>query len=497
MTTDINDNGKRRKMTEITVSVENFIDGKFMPASRFLDSYDPSVGEVWARIPASGKHEVDLAVAAAKRAFPIWSSKSPTERAKVMNKIADLIEENLDDLAKMESKDQGKPVWLARAVDIPRAVHNFRFFASSILHTRNSSTILDVGATNYTMHMPIGVVGLISPWNLPLYLLTFKIAPCIAYGNTCVCKPSEMTSVTSWMIAKLLVKAGLPNGVVNMVFGDGPEAGSAIVEHPDVPLVSFTGGTETGKKIMALASPLCKKLSLELGGKNAALVFDDVDLDEVIPTMVKSGFINQGEICLCMSRIFVQENIFENFVNKYVNAASNMLVGPPSEASSKLGALISKEHLNKVKGYVALSVEEGGMIHCGEGVDEICLPQKYKNGYYMLPTVITGLGPYSRCMQEEIFGPVVCIAPFTTEEDAIEKANSVKFGLSACVWTNDVRRTHHVSQKLQVGTVWVNCWMVRDLNMPFGGMKASGIGREGVNESIEFFTEAKCICIKH
>ncbi|XP_030830254.1 2-aminomuconic semialdehyde dehydrogenase [Strongylocentrotus purpuratus] len=494
MTTDLHE--KRRKMAEVTL--ENFIDGEFVPASSFLDSFDPSVGEVWARIPDSGKQEVDLAVAAAKRAFPIWSSKSRVERAKMMNKIADLIEENLEELAQIESRDQGKPVWLARAIDIPRAVHNFRFFASSILHTRNSSTLLeDVGATNYTMRMPIGVAGMISPWNLPLYLLTFKIAPCIAAGNTCVCKPSEMTSVTSWKLAKLMVKAGLPNGVVNMVYGLGHRAGSAIVEHPDVPLVSFTGGTETGKKIMALASPLCKKISLELGGKNAAVVFDDVDLDEIIPTVVRSGFTNQGEICLCMSRFFVQESILEKFVEKYVAAARKMVVGPPSEDSSKLGALISKEHLYKVKGYVELAIEEGGTVHCGEGVDEMHIPLKNKNGYYMAPTVITGLGPHSRCMQEEIFGPVVCIAPFTTEEDAIEKANCVKYGLAACVWTKDVGRTHRVSQKLQAGTVWANCWMVRDLNMPFGGMKASGVGREGVNESMEFFTEAKCICIKH
>eukprot|EP00057_Strongylocentrotus_purpuratus_P019038 XP_011673512.1 PREDICTED: aldehyde dehydrogenase family 8 member A1 [Strongylocentrotus purpuratus] len=445
MTTDLHE--KRRKMAEVTL--ENFIDGEFVPASSFLDSFDPSVGEVWARIPDSGKQEVDLAVAAAKRAFPIWSSKSRVERAKMMNKIADLIEENLEELAQIESRDQGKPVWLARAIDIPRAVHNFRFFASSILHTRNSSTLPeDVGATKFTMRMPIGV-------------------------------------------------AGLPNGVVNMVYGLGHRAGSAIVEHPDVPLVSFTGGTETGKKIMALASPLCKKISLELGGKNAAVVFDDVDLDEIIPTVVRSGFTNQGEICLCMSRFFVQESILEKFVEKYVAAARKMVVGPPSEDSSKLGALISKEHLYKVKGYVELAIEEGGTVHCGEGVDEMHIPLKNKNGYYMAPTVITGLGPHSRCMQEEIFGPVVCIAPFTTEEDAIEKANCVKYGLAACVWTKDVGRTHRVSQKLQAGTVWANCWMVRDLNMPFGGMKASGVGREGVNESMEFFTEAKCICIKH
>ncbi|XP_071503218.1 2-aminomuconic semialdehyde dehydrogenase-like [Diadema antillarum] len=483
---------------QIQVTIENFIDGEFVPTSCHVDSYDPSVGKAWAKIPDSGKEEVNLAVAAAKRAFKSWSRTSPAERSKVMNKIADLIEANLDELAQLESRDQGKPVWLARAIDIPRAVHNFRFFASFILHTRNSSTILsEVNATNYTMRIPVGVAALISPWNLPLYLLTFKIAPCIAAGNTCVCKPSEMTSVSSWKLAALMKKAGLPSGVVNMVYGYGPKAGAALVQHPDVPLISFTGGTATGLKIAELSAPYCKKISLELGGKNAALVFDDADVDGMMPTSVKSGFINQGEICLCMSRIYVQDTIFDKFVEKFVAAAREMVVGPPTNNDSKLGALISQEHLNKVRGYVALAKEEGGTVHCGEGVDDLTLPEGYENGYYMRPTVVTGLSQNSRCVKEEIFGPVVCILPFTTEEEAIEKANDVKYGLAACVWTKDVSRTHRVSQQLMAGTVWANCWLVRDLNMPFGGMKASGIGREGVNESMDFYTEAKCICIKH
>lgn len=480
--------------------LENFINGKFLPCKNHIDSYDPSTGKVYCKVPDSDQEEVDMAVKAACDAFESWSKTPPELRAKIMRKIADLIESKLDEFAEAESRDQGKPVLLAKTVDIPRACLNLRFFASTIINasSMNHSNVLNkVGAVNYCVRCPIGVAGLISPWNLPLYLLTFKIAPAIAAGNTVVCKPSEMTSVTAWMMAKLMNEAGLPPGVCNLVFGTGPKAGAAIVKHPDIPVISFTGSTATGQTITQMSAPFYKKLSLELGGKNAAIVFDDADLEKCLATTIRSSFANQGEICLCTSRVFVQKGIFDKFLEKFVEKTRQLQVGSPKDPGTNLGALISKEHLAKVLGYVKLAVNEGGEIVCGEGKDPpLNLPSPHTEGYFMHPTVITGLADSTRCMQEEIFGPVVAIVPFETEEEVIKRANGVQYGLCAVVWTENVSRTHRVSQQLQAGTVWCNCWLVRDLNMPFGGFKASGIGREGATESYEFYTEAKTICIK-
>lgn len=480
--------------------LENFINGKFLPCKNHIDSYDPSTGKVYCKVPDSDQEEVDMAVKAARDAFESWSKTPPELRAKIMRKIADLIESKLDEFAEAESRDQGKPVLLAKTVDIPRACLNLRFFASTIINasSMNHSNVLNkVDAVNYCVRCPIGVAGLISPWNLPLYLLTFKIAPAIAAGNTVVCKPSEMTSVTAWMMAKLMNEAGLPPGVCNLVFGTGPKAGAAIVKHPDIPVISFTGSTATGQTITQMSAPFYKKLSLELGGKNAAIVFDDADLEKCLATTIRSSFANQGEICLCTSRVFVQKGIFDKFLEKFVEKTRQLQVGSPKDPGTNLGALISKEHLAKVLGYVKLAVNEGGEIVCGEGKDPpLNLPSPHTEGYFMHPTVITGLADSTRCMQEEIFGPVVAIVPFETEEEVIKRANGVQYGLCAVVWTENVSRTHRVSQQLQAGTVWCNCWLVRDLNMPFGGFKASGIGREGATESYEFYTEAKTICIK-
>ncbi|XP_010141034.1 PREDICTED: aldehyde dehydrogenase family 8 member A1 isoform X2 [Buceros rhinoceros silvestris] len=424
--------------------LDNFIGGKFVPCSSYIDSYNPSTGDVYCRVPDSGKEEVEAAVKAAKAAFPIWSSKSPLERSRILNKLADLIEHDLEEFAQAESKDQGKTITFARTVDIPRAVYNFRFFASSILHHRTECTeMASVGCMHYTSRAPVGVAGLISPWNLPLYLLTWKIAPAIACGNTVVAKPSEMTSVTAWMMCKLLEKAGVPHGVVNVVFGTGTKAGEALVCHPDVPLISFTGSTLTAQRIMEKSAPHCKRLSLELGGKNPAVIFDDADLTQCIPTTVRSSFANQ------------------------------------------------------VRNYVKKAQAEGARVLCGEGVDSLALPTGNQKGYFMLPTVIAEAKDESCCMQEEIFGPVTCVVAFDTEEEVIERANSVKYGLAATVWSSNVGRVHRVAQRLQSGLVWTNCWLVRDLNMPFGGMKASGIGREGAKDSYEFFTEVKTITVKH
>ncbi|XP_038626663.1 2-aminomuconic semialdehyde dehydrogenase isoform X2 [Tachyglossus aculeatus] len=426
--------------------LENFIAGKFVPASSHLDSFDPSTGEVYCRVPDSGPKEVEAAVLAAKDAFPAWSSKSPQERAQILNKLADLLEQSLEDFAQAESRDQA---------------------------------------------------GLISPWNLPLYLLTWKIAPAIAVGNTVIAKPSEMTSVTAWMLCKLLNKAGVPAGVVNVVFGRGPKAGEALVSHPEVPLISFTGSTLTAERIMQQSAPYCKKLSLELGGKNPAIVFEDANLDECIATTVRSSFANQGEICLCTSRIFVQRSIYQDFLKRFVDATKQWKVGSPSDPAASVGALISKEHLQKVRNYVQKAQDGGAQILCGEGVDTLNLPVRNQKGYFMLPTVIADIKDESPCMQEEIFGPVTCVVAFDTEEEVIQRANSVKYGLAATVWSSHVGRVHRVAKRLQSGLVWANCWLIRELNLPFGGMKASGIGREGAKDSYEFFTEVKTITIKH
>uniref|UniRef100_A0A8D0FFI9 2-aminomuconic semialdehyde dehydrogenase n=1 Tax=Strix occidentalis caurina TaxID=311401 RepID=A0A8D0FFI9_STROC len=424
---------------------------------------------------------VEAAVKAAKNAFPIWSSKSPLERSQILNKLADLIEHDLEAFAQAESKDQGKTITFARTVDIPRAVYNFRFFASSILHhTAECTEMATMGCVHYTSRAPVGVAGLISPWNLPLYLLTWKIAPAIACGNTVVAKPSEMTSVTAWMMCKLLEKAGVPHGVVNVVFGMGTKAGEALVCHPDVPLISFTGSTLTAQRITEKSAPHCKRLSLELGGKNPAIVFDDADLAQCIPTTLRSSFANQGEICLCTSRIFVQRGIYSEFLKRFVAEAKKWKVGNPSDPTVDVGALISKES------YVKKAQAEGARVLCGEGVDSLALPAGNRKGYFMLPTVIAEVKDESCCMQEEIFGPVTCVVAFDTEEEVIERANSVKYGLAATVWSSNVGRVHRVAKRLQSGLVWTNCWLVRDLNLPFGGMKASGVGREG---SFVFFNQ--------
>ncbi|XP_020635374.3 2-aminomuconic semialdehyde dehydrogenase isoform X2 [Pogona vitticeps] len=426
--------------------LENYIGGQFVPCSSYLDSYDPSTGEVYCKVPDSGQEEIDAAVKAAQNAFPGWSSKSPQERAKLLSKLADLIEDDLELFAQAESKDQA---------------------------------------------------GLISPWNLPLYLLTWKIAPAIAYGNTVIAKPSEITSVTAWMMCKLLSKAGFPPGVVNIVFGSGPKAGDALVSHPEVSLISFTGSTLTGQRIIERSAPYCKKLSLELGGKNPAIIFDDANLDECVPVSVRSSFANQGEICLCTSRIFVQRNIYHEFLRKFVEAVKKWKVGCPTDPTVDMGPLISKEHLAKVKNYIKRAKEEGAEILCGEGINGLDLPTRNQHGYFLLPTVITTIADDSSCMQDEIFGPVTCITAFDTEEEVIRRANGVKYGLAAVVWSRNVGRVHRVAKRLRSGLVWTNCWLIRDLNLPFGGMKASGIGREGAKDSYEFFTEIKTITIKH
>lgn len=475
----------------------NFIGGEFCEplSGSYFSSFNPATGRPHLEVSDSNADDVARAVESAQKAYPSWSALRTDERAAYLYKIADRIEERKTELAEAESADQGKPVWLAAQMDIPRAAANFRFFAGVVLHHRDHTTRMDQGMFNYTSRHPVGVTGLISPWNLPLYLLTWKIAPAIATGNTAVCKPSELTSHTAYLLCEILREVGLPDGVVNMVFGTGARAGAALVAHPKVPLISFTGGTVTGRAIAQTAAPMFKKLSLELGGKNPNLIFEDADLKEAIATTIRSSFLNQGEICLCGSRIYVQETIYDRFVEEFVAQVRALKVGDPREPETFLGALVSKEHLEKVMSFIETAKQEGVRIACG-GVRPK-LEGELAQGYFLEPTVLLEPKHESRLQQEEIFGPVVTITPFGTEEDVIRMANGVSYGLSATVWTQSVRRAHAVSERLEAGTVWVNTWMARDLRVPFGGVKASGLGREGQEHSIDFFTEAKNICIKH
>ncbi|KAF8923081.1 betaine-aldehyde dehydrogenase [Dissophora ornata] len=478
------------------LTIDNFINNEHVKPIQgmYFDTFEPARGAPHAKIPNSSKEDVELAYGAAAAAFPGWSRASRAERAQVLFKIADLIDARREEFAQAESKDQGKPVELARTVDIPRAAYNFRFFAGKILHSMEEAGDLAGVGFSYTQRMPVGVAGLISPWNLPLYLLTWKIAPCIACGNTAVCKPSEFTSLTAYMLCSVLKEAGLPAGVVNMVFGTGMGAGQAIVEHPRIPLISFTGGTVTGAKISASAAPHFKKLSLELGGKNANIIFADCDFDLTLKTSLRSSFSNQGEICLCGSRIFVERPIYDKFLSALVQGAKALKVGDPTQKETNMGALVSKEHWEKVLGYVELGVKEGGKIECG-GQKPASLADEFKDGYFLEPTIISGLTPSCRTMREEIFGPVVTIYAFDTEEEAVRLANDSEYGLSCSVWTENGRRARRVAAEVQAGTVWVNTWMARDLRMPFGGMKKSGLGREGGEHSLDFYSELKTICL--
>ena len=469
----------------------NFIGGAFAPpaSGEYFADVEPATGNVIADIPDSDARDVDAAVRAAKGAFEAWSKTPAEQRSRVLLQLADLIEQNLEELARCESQDNGKPLSLARRLDIPRAVANFRFFATAILHHASEAHVTDSAALNYTLRQPVGVAGLISPWNLPLYLLSWKIAPALASGNTCVAKPSELTPLTAHRLAELSLEAGVPAGVMNIVHGTGPKAGAAICEHPDVPLISFTGGTVTGAKVAAAAAPMFKKLSLELGGKNPNVIFADADLDDAIATSIRSSFWNQGEICLCGSRIFVERAIYDSFVERFVDATKQLRIGDPMDAQTDVGALISEPHMEKVLRYIALARDEGGTIVMGGNrVD--------REGFFVEPTIVTGLGCECRVLQEEIFGPVVTITPFDGDAEAVRFANSTRYGLSATVWTRDLKRAHRVAAELHAGTVWINCWLLRDLRVPFGGMKESGVGREGGFESLQFFTEAKNVCVK-
>ena len=476
--------------------VLNYINGEHKaPLSElWIDNYDPSIGKVYSLIPDSDEKDVELAYQAADKAFPIWSNTSKEERSKIMLKIALKIKENAKELAIAESVDNGKPVSLAEHVDIPRASSNMEFFATGILHYASESHQLNDVAINYTIKKPIGVVGCISPWNLPLYLFTWKIAPALASGNTIVAKPSEITPMTAYLFSKICKEAGLPPGVLNIVHGLGHKVGASITAHPGIKAISFTGGTKTGAEIAKTAAPMFKKLSLELGGKNPNIIFADCDFENALKTTLLSSFANQGQICLCGSRIFIERPIYDKFRDAFVEKTKKLVVGDPKDPKSKLGAVVSKEHQEKVLSYIELAKKEGGTVLAGG--HKIHPQGRCSEGYFLAPTIIEGLPYNCRTNQEEIFGPVVTITPFDAEDEVLKYANSTKYGLSSILWTENLSRAQRMTQRLEAGIVWVNCWLVRDLRTPFGGVKESGVGREGGYNAFNFFTEQTNICIK-
>ena len=475
------------------MEVRNFVDGVLETTVQVLDNVTPGTGEVYGTIPRSGPEEVDRAVAAAKRAFPAWSSTPAAERAACLERLADAVRDNAPLLAEAEARDNGKPVSLAAHVDIPRAEKNLRFYASGIQHFASQSHAMEGEAINYTLRKPLGVVACISPWNLPLYLFTWKVAPALAAGNCVVAKPSELTPATAYLLSTWVEEAGFPPGVFNVLHGLGPEVGEAMVTHDDIAAVSFTGGTQTGARIASHVAPKFKKMSLELGGKNPAIVFADADFDDALRTTLRSSFANQGQICLCGSRILVEHSIYDAFRDALVAKASKMVAGDPLEPATKMGAVVSENHMNKILSCIERARDEGGSVLCG---GNRVFPKGGENGFFVAPTVIEGLGPDCATNQEEIFGPVVTLQPFDTEEEALALANDTMYGLAATLWTTDLKRAHRVAAKIDSGIVWVNTWLLRDLRTPFGGVKASGLGREGGFEALEFFTEPQNICIQ-
>lgn len=474
----------------------NYINGELTsPVSEsFLENIDPSTGKVYSLCADSDERDIALATDAALAAFPTWSNMATSERSKIMLKIASLIEENLDALALAESIDQGKPLWLAKNGEIPRAQANIQFFGTAIEHFASEAHPMGNHALNYTLRTPIGVVACISPWNLPLYLFTWKIAPALAAGNCVVAKPSEVTPMTAFLFSKICIQAGLPKGVLNIVHGLGPKVGAALSSHPQIPVISFTGGTKTGAEIARVAAPMFKKLSLELGGKNPNIIFADCDFEKTVKESVRASFTNQGEICLCGSRIYIEASIYDKFKTAFVEEVKRLKVGDPLLPETKVGAIASKLHYDKILSYIDLAKEEGGTILCGG--KPALVEGRCQEGYFIEPTVVEGLNHLCRTNQEEIFGPVVTLQKFENESEAIEFANSNNYGLACIIFTENLTRAHRTAAAIKSGIVWVNCWLLRDLRTPFGGMKQSGVGREGGWEALRFFTEPKNVCIK-
>ncbi len=478
-------------------TIQNFINGQLINAVEggFLDNYEPATGAVYSQLPDSNEHDLALAVDAAEEAFPAWSNTAAEHKARILNRLADLIEHHRDELAKAEAIDNGKPITLAKNVDIYRAAANIRFFAHAITQFSSESHAMEDVAINYTLRDPLGVVACISPWNLPLYLFTWKIAPALAAGNTVVAKPSEVTPMTAFLFSKLCNEAGLPKGVLNILHGTGSSVGAPLTTHPKVKAISFTGGSSTGTLIKQATATQHKKLSLELGGKNPTLVFADCDFTKTVKEVARAAFANQGQICLCGSRVYIERSIYAEFTQALVEEVESLLIGDPLSTATQFGALVSKAHQDKVLAYIALAQQEGGEVLTGG--KPLSPDGRCQNGYFVEPTVIAGLNNSCRTNQEEIFGPVCTVQAFDTDQEALNLANDSVYGLACSIWSQDISRCHKIAKQLNTGIVWINCWLLRDLRTPFGGMKASGSGREGGLEALRFFTEAKNICIKY
>ncbi len=479
-----------------TKTIDNFINGHFVAAQKgdYFENINPATGEVFAKVAAGLKEDVDAAAKAAKKAFNEgpWPRMSLQERCAILRKVGDLILENREALAIAETTDTGKPINESMEGDIPRSAQNFHFFADYAQSLHEDCFTIGPNERHFALREPLGVAGLITPWNLPLYLATWKIAPCLAMGNTCVLKPAESTPYTAFLLCQIMQQAGVPEGVFNVVNGFGADAaGEALTRHPDIRCISFTGETGTGKAIMSAAADTLKKLSFELGGKGANIIFDDANLDEAIPTAVRAAYRNQGQICLAGSRLFVHESVYKKVADEMLSRVKEIKVGNPLETSTQMGALISAEHMGKVQSYIDIGKKDGKLIYGGERIKEL------GEGNFLRPALITEIDNSSRVCQEEIFGPVLPLIPFKTEAELVEMVNSTAYGLSCSVWSNDANRLHRMSRDIKTGIVWINCWFARDLRTPFGGQKASGIGREGGRYALEFFSELKTVCYKY
>lgn len=476
--------------------IKNYIDGGLVEPARkaYLSNWSPATGSVYGEVPDSDASDVNRAVEAARRAFPAWSALGAGARAKILRRLASSIESHGEELAKAESIDTGKPLELARSVDIPRSAANFEFFADAVTQFSTECHATDDTALNYTLRRPLGVVACISPWNLPLYLLSWKIAPALAMGNCVVAKPSEITPMTAYLLSRLCRSAGLPPGVLNIVHGKGPRAGAALVSHPNTAAVSFTGSTKTGAELARLTAPAFKKLSLEMGGKNPSIIFADCDFNSAASTVVRSAFTNQGQVCLSGSRILIERPIYDEFKAAIIERTRKLRLGDPLKSSTEQGAVASSAHLKKILSYIELAKKEGGRMLCGGR--RAAVGGRCEKGWFVEPTLIEGLGPQCRANQEEIFGPVASLLPFEDEEEALAIANGTSYGLAAGVWTKDITRAHRFGARLEAGVIWINCWMLRDLRTPFGGMKSSGLGREGGLEALRFFSETRNVCVK-
>jgi aminomuconate-semialdehyde/2-hydroxymuconate-6-semialdehyde dehydrogenase len=476
------------------MQIQNFIDGNFLDSlsGNYLDNINPANGKIYGTIPDSNENDVALAVKAAAKAFPSWSCLPSEKRFSILNNIANIIDDQLDALSLAETIDNGKPLWLSKRMDIPRASSNFRFFATACMHVASESHYNESDSINVTLRQPIGIVGCISPWNLPLYLFTWKIAPALAAGNCVIAKPSEVTPASAFLLSSICKQAGLPDGVLNIVHGTGPSCGESIVKHPLIKAISFTGSTKAGKHIASITGPMFKKTSLELGGKNAAIILEDCNWDKMISETIRSSFTNQGQICLCTSRLLIHDSIYEKFKSSFLEKVNALKVGNPMEDSSRQGAIVSKVHFDKIIQCIETAKQQAGNILCGG--EAVTLEGDCSNGFFIQPTVIENLNANSSINQEEIFGPVVTLQKFSTIDEALELANNCQYGLACTIWTQDINKSNYIASKINTGIVWINCWLNRDLRTPFGGMNNSGIGREGGWEAFKFFTEPKNIC---